>query len=345
MKAVFISIFPELIESFFSAGVINKASKESILDYDTVNPIKFLKKNERLDDASYGGGPGMLIRTEPFEEAIKKAKKLTSENTKVINLSPQGKKLTQKKAKELSFEKDLIFVCGRYEGIDQRLIDSVIDEEISIGDYVVTGGELPALIVFETIVRNIKGVLGDSNSISEESFSDELLEYPQYTRPEKNNLGDVPKVLLSGNHKKKKIWRKKQSLGRTFLQRRDIFPKALKMTSSRKAVQLVENPQLKKDIADFSQGDTVLVDYLVREGSKERFQPYEGVVIAIKNRGLNSSFTVRKISNGVGVERTFQTHSPLIKSIKRKRKGKVRQSKLFYLRERSGRSARIKEKI
>ena len=227
MKAVFVSIFPELIESFFSVGVINKASKASILDYDTVNPIKFLKKNERLDDAPYGGGPGMLIRTEPLEEAIKEAKKLTSENTKVINLSPQGKKLTQKKAKELSFEKDLIFVCGRYEGIDQRLIDSVIDEEISIGDYVVTGGELPALIVFETIARNIKGVLGDSNSISEESFSDELLEYPQYTRPEKNNLGDVPKVLLSGNHKKIKIWRKKQSLGRTFLQRRDIFPKIL----------------------------------------------------------------------------------------------------------------------
>lgn len=227
MKAVFVSIFPELIKSFFSVGVINKAFKESILDYDTVNPIKFLKKNERLDDAPYGGGPGMLVRTEPLEEAIKEAKKLTSENTKVINLSPQGKKLTQKKAKELSFEKDLIFVCGRYEGIDQRLIDSVIDEEISIGDYVVTGGELPALIVFETIVRNIKGVLGDSNSISEESFSDELLEYPQYTRPEKNNLGDVPKVLLSGNHKKIKIWRKKQSLGRTFLQRRDIFPKVL----------------------------------------------------------------------------------------------------------------------
>ena len=227
MKAVFVSIFPELIKSFFSVGVINKAFKESILDYDTVNPIKFLKKNERLDDAPYGGGPGMLIRTEPLEEAIKEAKKLTSENTKVINLSPQGKKLTQKKAKELSFEKDLIFVCGRYEGIDQRLIDSVIDEEISIGDYVVTGGELPALIVFETIVRNIKGVLGDSNSISEESFSDELLEYPQYTRPEKNNLGDVPKVLLSGNHKKIKMWRKKQSLGRTFLQRRDIFPKVL----------------------------------------------------------------------------------------------------------------------
>lgn len=118
-----------------------------------------------------------------------------------------------------------------------------------------------------------------------------------------------------------------------------------KMTSSRKSVQIVEASQLKKDIAEFSQGDTVLVDYLVREGSKERFQPYEGVVIAIKNRGLNSAFTVRKISNGVGVERTFQTHSPSIKSIKRKRKGKVRQSKLFYLRDRSGRSARIKEKI
>ena len=118
-----------------------------------------------------------------------------------------------------------------------------------------------------------------------------------------------------------------------------------KMTSSRKSVQVVEASQLKKDIAEFSQGDTVLVDYLVREGSKERFQPYEGVVIAIKNRGLNSAFTVRKISNGVGVERTFQTHSPLIGSIKVKRKGLVKQSKLYYIRERSGKSARIKEKI
>ena len=227
MKAVFVTIFPELIESFFSVGVINKALDESIINFEVVNPIKFLKNNERLDDAPYGGGPGMLFRSEPLEEAINQSKKITSSNAKVINLSPQGKKLTQEKAKKLALDKELIFVCGRYEGIDQRLIDSVIDEEISIGDYVVTGGELPALIVFETIARNIKGVLGDSNSISEESFSDELLEYPQYTRPEKNNLGDVPKVLLSGNHKKIKIWRKKQSLGRTFLQRRDIFPKVL----------------------------------------------------------------------------------------------------------------------
>ena len=227
MKAVFVTIFPELIESFFSVGVINKAVNESTINFEVVNPIKFLKDNERLDDAPYGGGPGMLIRPEPLEQAINESKKLTSSNAKVINLSPQGKKLTQEKAKELSSNKELIFICGRYEGIDQRIIDSMIDEEISIGDYVVTGGELPALIVFESIVRNIKGVLGDINSLKEESFSEQLIEYPQYTRPEKTKLGNVPEVLLSGDHKKIKIWRKKQSLGKTFLLRRDIFPKEL----------------------------------------------------------------------------------------------------------------------
>ena len=215
------------IESFFSVGVINKAVNESTINFEVVNPIKFLKDNERLDDAPYGGGPGMLIRSEPLEQAINESKKLTSSNAKVINLSPQGKKLTQEKAKELSSNKELIFICGRYEGIDQRIIDSMIDEEISIGDYVVTGGELPALIVFESIVRNIKGVLGDINSLKEESFSEQLIEYPQYTRPEKTKLGNVPEVLLSGDHKKIKIWRKKQSLGKTFLSRRDIFPKEL----------------------------------------------------------------------------------------------------------------------
>ena len=197
MKAVFVTIFPELIESFFSVGVINKAVNESTINFEVVNPIKFLKDNERLDDAPYGGGPGMLIRSEPLEQAINESKKLTSSNAKVINLSPQGKKLTQEKAKELSSNKELIFICGRYEGIDQRIIDSMIDEEISIGDYVVTGGELPALIVFESIVRNIKGVLGDINSLKEESFSEQLIEYPQYTRPEKTKLGNVPEVLLS----------------------------------------------------------------------------------------------------------------------------------------------------
>ena len=227
MKAVFVTIFPELIESFFSVGVINKAVNESTINFEVVNPIKFLKDNERLDDAPYGGGPGMLIRPEPLEQAINESKKLTSSNAKVINLSPQGKKLTQEKAKELSSNKELIFICGRYEGIDQRIIDSMIDEEISIGDYVVTGGELPALIVFESIVRNIKGVLGDINSLKEESFSEQLIEYPQYTRPKKTKLGNVPEVLLSGDHKKIKIWRKKQSLGKTFLSRRDIFPKEL----------------------------------------------------------------------------------------------------------------------
>ena len=137
MKAVFVTIFPELIESFFSVGVINKAVNESTINFEVVNPIKFLKDNERLDDAPYGGGPGMLIRSEPLEQAINESKKLTSSNAKVINLSPQGKKLTQEKAKELSSNKELIFICGRYEGFDERILEFMFDDVFCFGDYVV----------------------------------------------------------------------------------------------------------------------------------------------------------------------------------------------------------------
>ena len=164
-----------------------------------------------------------IINNEP----ILKAKEKSSNNTKVIYMTPQGEKFSQKKSKSFSKEENLIFICGRYEGIDQRIIDNFVDEEISIGDYVLTGGEIPALVVFDAVVRNIEGVLGDIESAKEESHSNEMIEYPQYTRPEKSNLGNVPEVLISGNHKKIYDWRRKQSLGKTFLTRPDIFKSKL----------------------------------------------------------------------------------------------------------------------
>ena len=149
--------------------------------------------------------------------------KLDKSKSKKIYLSPKGTQFNQKKAEKLSKEENVIFICGRYEGIDQRIIDHYVDEEISIGDYVLSGGELPALVVFDAIVRNLKGVLGDESSLEQESFSDGLLEYPQYTRPEEMALGKVPKELLSGNHLEISKWRKKQMLGITALRRKDLL--------------------------------------------------------------------------------------------------------------------------
>lgn len=227
MKAIFISIFPKLIDSLTQNGVISRALEKTIINYEIINPIDFLEKNERVDDKPYGGGPGMLMRSDPLEKSVILAKDKTHKKTKVIYLSPQGSNFSQKKSRELSKEENLIFICGRYEGIDQRIIDNYVDEEISIGDYVLTGGELPALVVFDAIVRNIEGVLGDFESIDEESHSNNMIEYPQFTRPEKNDLGSVPEVLTSGNHKKIDEWRRKQSLGKTFTSRPDIFPSSL----------------------------------------------------------------------------------------------------------------------
>ena len=227
MKVFFISIFPELIDSLTKNGVIKNALEKSIIEYEILNPIDFLKGKERVDDKPYGGGPGMLMKAQPLEKSILKAKEKSSNNTKVIYMTPQGEKFSQKKSKSFSKEENLIFICGRYEGIDQRIIDNFVDEEVSIGDYVLTGGEIPALVVFDAVVRNIEGVLGDIESAKEESHSNEMIEYPQYTRPEKSNLGNVPEVLISGNHKKIYDWRRKQSLGKTFLTRPDIFKSKL----------------------------------------------------------------------------------------------------------------------
>ena len=223
MKAVFVTIFPELIESFFSVGVINKALDESIINFEVVNPIKFLKNSERLDDAPYGGGPGMLFRSEHIEEAINESKKLTSSNAKVINLSPQGKKLTQEKAKKLALDKELIFVCGRYEGIDQRFINNFVNEEISIGDYVLSGGEIAACVVIDTILRNIEGVIGKKESVSRDSFSDGKLKGHVYTRPKEFEGDHVPEILLSGDHKKIEEWKLANSLWVTKQKRPDLF--------------------------------------------------------------------------------------------------------------------------
>ena len=226
MNFTFISLFPEIIRSALNESITKRAIEKSLISFETINPRDYLKTKERIDDKVYGGGPGMLLKSEPLMKAIDDAtSKFDRSESKIIYLSPKGKPFTQETAETLALEKNIIFICGRDEGIDQRIIDHYVDDEISIGDYVLSGGELPALVVFDAISRNIEGVLGDDASLEQESFSGGLLEYPQYTRPEKMKLGDVPEELLSGNHAVIEQWRKKQMLGITSSRRKDLLEK------------------------------------------------------------------------------------------------------------------------
>ena len=236
MNFTFISLFPEIIRSSLNESITKRAIEKSLISFEMINPRNYLKTKERIDDKVYGGGPGMLLKSEPLMKAIDDAtSKFDRSESKIIYLSPKGKPFTQETAETLALEKNIIFICGRYEGIDQRIIDHYVDDEISIGDYVLSGGELPALVVFDAIVRNIEGVLGDDASLEQESFSGGLLEYPQYTRPEKMKLGDVPKELLSGNHAVIEQWRKKQMLGITASRRKDLLDK-IKLSLEEKAL-------------------------------------------------------------------------------------------------------------
>ena len=236
MNFTFISLFPEIIRSSLNESITKRAIEKSLISFETINPRDYLKTKERIDDKVYGGGPGMLLKSEPLMKAIDDAtSKFDRSESKIIYLSPKGKPFTQETAETLALEKNIIFICGRYEGIDQRIIDHYVDDEISIGDYVLSGGELPALVVFDAITRNIEGVLGDDSSLEQESFSGGLLEYPQYTRPEKMKLGDVPKELLSGNHAVIEQWRKKQMLGITSSRRKDLLEK-IKLSPEEKAL-------------------------------------------------------------------------------------------------------------
>ena len=236
MNFTFISLFPEIIRSALNESITKRAIEKSLISFETINPRDYLKPKERIDDKVYGGGPGMLLKSEPLMKAIDDAtSKFDRSESKIIYLSPKGKPFTQETAETLALEINIIFICGRYEGIDQRIIDHYVDDEISIGDYVLSGGELPALVVFDAITRNIEGVLGDDSSLEQESFSGGLLEYPQYTRPEKMKLGDVPKELLSGNHAVIEQWRKKQMLGITSSRRKDLLEK-IKLSPEEKAL-------------------------------------------------------------------------------------------------------------
>jgi len=225
MRIDIITIFPKMFEPVLNESIIKRAQakgKVSIYLHDLRDYT--LDKHRKVDDRPFGGGSGMVMSLEPIFNAVKSIKsKSKLGNLKVILLCPQGKKLNQKIAKKLSICRHLILICGHYEGIDERVRENLVDEEISIGDYVLTQGELPAMVLVDSVIRLIPGVLGDKNSLNFESFEGNLLEYPQYTRPANFKGLTVPGVLLSGDHEKIGLWRKKEAIKRTKQRRPDLL--------------------------------------------------------------------------------------------------------------------------
>lgn len=227
MRIDILTLFPEMCESVLCESVIGRARERGCVEINCRDIRDYtLDKHNRVDDAPYGGGTGMIIQAQPIDDCFRSLCEDTGTRPHLIYMSPQGRVLTQQKAVELSKMDNIAILCGHYEGIDERVIEEIVDEEISIGDYVLTGGELPALILADCIARMLPGVLPNEEAFQSESHFSSLLEYPQYTRPFEWHGKQVPEVLISGHHANIKAWQRKESLKRTFLRRPDLLKKA-----------------------------------------------------------------------------------------------------------------------
>lgn len=227
MRFDVLTLFPEMFNTVLGESIIGRAQNNNIINVNLINIRDFsIDKHNRVDDYPYGGGSGMVMQPQPIYDAYSSITKEHDTNPRVIYVSPAGKLLNQELVKELSKENHLIILCGHYEGVDQRVIDEIITDEISIGDYVLTGGEIPAMVLIDSISRLIPGVLGNSESFEYESFSNGLLEYPQYTRPPEWKERKVPDILLSGHHENIKKFQRQQSIFKTIKNRPDLINKA-----------------------------------------------------------------------------------------------------------------------
>ena len=228
MRFDVVSLFPEFVAQLAAHGVVGRAGERGLLSLHGWNPRDFAEGGyRRVDDRPFGGGPGMVMLIDPLRAAIRAARAADSAPARVVYLSPQGRRLDQARVRELAAGPRLILLCGRYEGVDERLLQAEVDEELSIGDYVLSGGELAAAVLVDAVARLLDGALGDADSAAQDSFEgDGLLDCPHYTRPVEHALGAVPEVLLSGNHAQIARWRRQQSLGRTWLRRPDLLDEA-----------------------------------------------------------------------------------------------------------------------
>ncbi|MCH5265679.1 MAG: tRNA (guanosine(37)-N1)-methyltransferase TrmD [Lachnospiraceae bacterium] len=226
MKYYVMTLFPEMIETGMNSSILGRARKEGNIDLTVVNIRDYtLDKHSRVDDYPYGGGAGMVMEAEPVYRCYEALCSELGERPRVVYLTPQGAVFHQKMAEELSTEESLVFLCGHYEGIDERVLEEIVTDYVSIGDYVLTGGELPAMVMMDAIARLVPGVLHNEESAGEESFSEGLLEYPQYTRPVEILGREVPEVLLSGHHENIRQWRQEQAIERTKQRRPDLYAK------------------------------------------------------------------------------------------------------------------------
>jgi tRNA (guanine37-N1)-methyltransferase len=241
-----LTLFPEMVENGLNTSIIGRAVNKGILSVEAINIRDYTKeKHGHVDDAPYGGGAGMVMQAEPICDAYDALCERIGKRPRVLYMTPQGRVFNQSIAEELAQEEDLVFLCGHYEGIDERALDLIVTDQLSVGDYVLTGGELPAMIMIDCISRLIPGVLNKAASAEIESFHDNLLEYPQYTRPEEYKGMKVPEVLLSGHHANIEKWRREQSIRRTLERRPDLLEDA---NLSKKEKKYLE--ELKKDLQE-----------------------------------------------------------------------------------------------
>lgn len=238
MRIDVITLFPEFVQECMKIGVVGRATQRGLLEVRAWNPRDDATDAHRsVDDRTCGGGPGMVMMIEPLRSTLRKVRQAGPGAARTIYLSPQGTRLTQRRVRQLAQAPRLILLCGRYEGVDERLLEHEIDEELSIGDYVLSGGELAAAVLVDAVGRLQEGALNDAQSAQQDSFSDGLLDCPHYTRPVKHELGEVPAVLMSGDHAAIRRWRRKQALGRTWLRRPDLLERISLDEESEKLLQ------------------------------------------------------------------------------------------------------------
>ena len=240
MKIALVTLFPEMCEAVSEYGVTGRALKQGLWGFKTFNPRRHTRdRHQTVDDRPYGGGPGMVMMVEPLRSAISEARQWLEDEgcktVKVVYLSPQGRVFNQQAVQAFSTIEGLILLAGRYEGVDERLITLEVDEEWSIGDYVLSGGELPAMVMVDALIRQIPGALGHEDSAQQDSFAEGLLDCPHYTRPEEYQGYRVPEVLLSGNHEKIRLWRLRQAMGRTLERRPDLLD-SLQLSDEQQAI-------------------------------------------------------------------------------------------------------------
>lgn len=242
MQIDILTLFPEIVDGALKSSILKRAYEKEQFDYNLINFRDFSKnKHKKVDDYPYGGGAGMVLTAQPIFDAVDYAKSQTSSTPRIILMCPQGERYTQRKAEELAKEEHLIVICGHYEGYDERIREALVTDEISIGDYVLTSGEIGALVIVDSVVRLLPNVLGNVESAKEDSFSTGLLEHPHYTRPAEYNGMKVPDVLLQGNHAEIDLWRMKQSLKRTYERRPDLLNETDLSDEQRRILEEIKN--------------------------------------------------------------------------------------------------------